>query len=175
MSADTPSKKPMGLIISIALNGLLIGLLAGVMLAGGPKQRGGQPGPSAGDEGDRGLARAIIGAAPENERRELRKLMGKAWESSRPDRQIIRDAQSAISNAVGADEFDSELILAEFEKWRAADVRVKSNVQNALVDILEQLSPESRQALAAEMKRHDTRRERWRERRERRQERRQRD
>ena len=166
MSAENASRTPWGLVLSVALNGLLIGLLAGVMRSGGPHKRGGPPGgPEAGPAGgDRGLARAIIQSAPADARPELRRAMSDAWASSADDRARVRSAQKTISDAVAAETFDQDAVLAAFEDWREADTRIKARVQTAMADLLAEIPPDARKALAEQMRRHESRRQRRRDR-----------
>ena len=170
MTAEKPSSTPWGLVISLAINGLLIGLLAGVMLSGGPGYRGGPPGGPPGSEMvgaggvDRGLGRAILQAAPSEDRLRIRRIMRDAWPATEADRKLIREAQQAIAKGIAADPFNGDDIAASFETWRSADMRIKAAVQGAMIQALESLPPESRQTLAEEMKRHRTRRQERRER-----------
>lgn len=164
MSSETPRKTPFVLIISVALNGLLIGLLAGVLLSGGPHKRGGPPGPGPGPDGgpasiDRGLARAILQSAPRSERTEIRRAMGDAWRSTADQRQTIRNAQRTIAEAIRSETFDEDTVSQAFEDWRNADLEIKTKVQTALVEALSTLPPEGRAALAEEMTKHQLRRE----------------
>ena len=159
----------------MALNGLLIGLLAAALLWGGPKHRSGPPGGPAGPAGGgEGMARAVIGAAPPENRAELQQIMRQSWQDTRAEREIVRKARRAVAESVTAADFDSAEILAEFKKWRNADLKIKRTVQQALVEALEKLPPESRESLGREIRareshRNDRRekfRERMRERRE---------
>ena len=163
MSSELPRKTPYGLIFSVALNGLLVGLLAGVLLSGGPHKRGGPPGPGSGPDGgpssiERGMARAILQSAPRADRAKIRQTLGETWRSTADDRQIIRESQHTIAEAIRADTFDDVAVAKAFEEWRDADRRVKTAVQSAMVGVLADLPPESRAALAEEMKRRETRR-----------------
>ena len=163
MTSETPRKTPYGLIVSVALNGLLIGLLAGVMLAGGPHGRGGSPGGGPGPDGgpgsiDLGMARAILQSAPSADRAQIRRTMGDAWRSTAPQRRTIREAQRTISEQIRSESFDKDVIAAAFESWRDADREIKTVVQTAMVEALANLPPESRAALSEELKRHEARR-----------------
>lgn len=172
MSAEAKSRTPWALIISIAVNGLLIGLLAGVMLAGGPK-RGGPPpgGPGPGGGGDRALARDIVQAAPIEERQAMREVLTQAWRASEADRRAIHEAQRKIGAAMAAESYDAEAVRNGFAEWREADARVKARVQEALVGVIGQLPAERRQALAKALAERDQRRQKRRDRRQQRQQR----
>ena len=172
MSEERARKTPYGLIISVALNGLLVGLLAGVLLSGGPRGRGGPPPLGPVDGGERAMARAILKSAPQEARLQIRRNMEDAWKNTEAERRLIREAQATISNAVSAETFDRDAVEAAFETWRAADLRIKEAVQQAMISTLEGMPAESRKALAEQMKFREERRERFRERmRERREER----
>lgn len=169
MSDETPAKASNGLIISVALNGLLIGLLAAALLWGGPKHRGGPPaGGQGGPSGEAGMGRAVISAAPQEDRARLRRMMRQAWTASRTDREIIRETRARIAEITASGEFDEASLNAEFAKLRAADTRVKEAVQSALAKALAALPPESRAKLGKSIEEQETRRgerrERFRER-----------
>ena len=158
MTSETPRKTPYGLIVSVALNGLLVGLLAGVLLSGGPHKRGGPNGPGpAGGVGavEHGMARAILQSAPRADRAQIRRTMGDAWRGTAAERQKIRDAQRTIAQAIDAETFNRDAVMAAFEAWRDADREIKTAVQTAMVEALDDLPTESRAALAEDMKRHE--------------------
>ena len=166
MSAEPSQKTPWILVFSFALNGLLIGILAMTLMLGGSKQRGGSPSGGIGGviAGDRGLARAIIESAPASERPEFRRIMGDAWRDARSDRAVIREAQKKISEAVQSGQLDKAAIEAAFKEWREADMRVKTKVQVALVDVLSSLPEENLAELAEILKEYENRRGRFRDR-----------
>ncbi len=159
MTTESPRKTPYGLIVSIALNGLLVGLLAGVLLAGGPRGKGGPsghgPGPGGPGGMERSMARAILQSAPQADRAKIRRTLGDAWKSTESDRRVIRDSQRIIAEQVRSDTFDSDDVAAAFAAWRDADRRIKTSVQTVIVEVLDSLPAESRRELAEEMDRRD--------------------
>lgn len=162
MSDQTNSKTPWLLVVSFALNGLLLGMLAMGLIIGGPRhQDGPQGGPvgAGGPGGDERMARLLISAAPEADRAEVREIMTTAWESTQAERETVRQARRAVSEAVTAADFDSAELQAEFEKWREADLEIKRTVQQALVDVVDKLPPESRENLGQILRDRDARRE----------------
>lgn len=159
MSAETSSRPPYGLIFSIVLNGLLIGLLAGVFLSSGGKKKA-EPDAAVRLGGiDRGVGRAIIMAAPAEDREAIRTRMRKGWERAAADRAIVREAQTVIAREVGSANFDKAAIDDAFANWREADLRVKKATQDALAEALNDLSPEARARVSKIMTEHGSGRE----------------
>jgi len=160
MSGDTPAKASNGLILSVALNGLLIGLLAAALLWGGPKHRSGPPpGGQGGPNAEAGMGRAVLSAAPQEDRAKLRRMMREAWRATRADRETIRETRTRIAEIAASGKFDEASLNAEFTKLRAADARVKEAVQGALAKALAALPPESRAKLGQTIEEHEARRE----------------
>lgn len=154
MSTETSSGTSKGFIISVALNGLLVGLLAAALLWGGPKQPNPGDMPRGGPALESDMARAVSRSAPPEHQEELRQIMRSAWESSQDDRKTVRDAREAIANYISSGDYTQSDLEAEFAKMRAADQRIKESVQNALAKALASLPPESRALLAEELKKH---------------------
>lgn len=166
MSSEAPQKTPWILVISFALNGLLIGILAMTLMVGGPKHSdrpltGGNSGVTA---GDRGLSRAIMRSAPASERPEFRRIMGDAWREARADRDTIREAQKKIGASIQSGKFDAAAAEEAFKEWREADLRVKAKVQDALVEVLSSLPEDNLDELSEILKEHESRRGRFRDR-----------
>lgn len=165
MSAETSGNSSKALIISVALNGLLVGLLAAALLWGGPKHRGTPGGPPPeGAGGDAAMARAVIQSAPPADRAKLRQLMRAAWEDTRADRMLIRETRDVIAKRVASGEYEEAQLNADFAKLRAADARIKQTVQSALTKALGELPPESREKLSEAIAEHEARRGERRER-----------
>lgn len=159
MSVETHNKSSKGLIISVALNGLLVGLLAAALLWGGPKHRGAAGGPPPeGAVGDAAMARAVIQSAPSADRAKLRRLMREAWEDTRADRMLMRETRNAIAERVASGDYEEAQLNAEFAKLREADMRIKQTVQSALTVALGELPPESREKLSKAIAEHEARR-----------------
>jgi len=142
----TDKRAPYGLIASIAINGLLIGLVAGMWISGGNSAADQRRGPP----GDR-LTQGVIERAAPDERRIVGRALGAAWRGAEAERKAEREAREAVMAAVSAEPYDEAAVEAAFDAWRAADSEVKQSIQAALSDVLANVSPESRRAIAARL------------------------
>ncbi|MEL6259108.1 MAG: periplasmic heavy metal sensor [Pseudomonadota bacterium] len=105
---SNPKKRlPYGLIGSIVLNGLLIGLVIGVTAAG-PKRSA--PPSGAGATPEQRLAQGVFRLSPGPERRALRRDLRQAWASTRVDREAIDQARQDLAAALIAEPFDPAAI-----------------------------------------------------------------
>jgi uncharacterized membrane protein len=134
------------LFISVALNLLTIGVIAGAYGAGVRVERGApsavvdrMPGP-----------RAFIRALPEESRTKVRERLATSWQDSRDLRRAAGEARTAAFDAAAAEPFDVERVRAAFAELRQADQRAIGVFHDNVVDAFAEMSAEERrQAIAA--------------------------
>ncbi|MEM9738860.1 MAG: periplasmic heavy metal sensor [Pseudomonadota bacterium] len=140
---------PLWLTVSVLVNILLVGLIAGFMI-GKPRggSMGGSPPPGAQLRSEVALGRGIIAVTPESDRREigqrLRRVMAQGGGQIR-DRQAARNA---IILALRSETFDPTTVADGLSTLRAADRRLQDRLHGGLVEALSDLSLEQRQQLA---------------------------
>ncbi|MEO0982947.1 MAG: periplasmic heavy metal sensor [Pseudomonadota bacterium] len=145
--AAQKTRAPIGLIISIAINGLLIGLVIGMVLAG-PRTRAAPPQEGRPNPPEQQIAEGVVRAAPFGMRRELRQSLRRAWIDARPDREALDQIRLDLAAALAAEPFDRAAVDEAFLAWREADMAVKEKIQTALADAMASLPPERRALIA---------------------------
>ncbi|MGD9979844.1 MAG: periplasmic heavy metal sensor [Hyphomonadaceae bacterium] len=176
------------LFLSLALNLLIVGAIAGAAGAGVrlERSRGAvverMPGP-----------RAFLRALPPETRALMRQELAASWGASREARQAAIQARREAFAAVAAEPYDAARVRAAFERLRAADQAAIAVFHDNVADAFGTLNPEQRrEALDAlrraapasradarpaddgaseltpeeRQQRREQRRQRWRERRE---------
>lgn len=133
----------LGLIISLIVNALFVGLIVGGMLG---KPRHGHGGPGRGNP-DFAIARGIQSVVPESERDEIRSAFRAAFMESRELIGKKREAQSRLSEALVATPFDKAAVDEAFAEIREADNVLKERFQSVLSERLAEMDPSERQAL----------------------------
>ena len=134
------------LFISVALNLLVIGAVAGALGAGVRIERSApgaavdrMPGP-----------RAFMAALPPESRGKVREQLVLSWVESRELRRAAAEARRIAFEAASAEPFDVERVRAAFAEMRAADQRAIAVFHDDVADALAEMSPaERREALAA--------------------------
>jgi len=144
MSDSAKPRLPIILMISLVLNGLLIGLLVG-----GGLSKQGQTSPQVGAE--RALVRGLERAAPEPERAEIRQAMRQAFAASRAERRLVRRARQDLRRAVVADPYDVEAVDAALKAVQEAETRARAKLQAELAEQLGRLTPEQREMIMRDM------------------------
>lgn len=153
MTAVTPSRLPIWLIVSLLVNALLIGVLIG----GGLGQR--KAGPAmAGPGGEDMLVRGIDRAVPDEQRRAVRRAFRRAFADSRQERIQVRNTRQRLAALLAAEDYEASEVQSAFEDLRAAEAAMKARLHDVLAEQLATLSPEQRQAILSDMDRRDRRR-----------------
>ena len=146
MSEQTPPKRrwvtPL-LAVSLVINMLIVGIIAGVFIANGP------------GKGDRldGPARSLVGtpfirALEPEDRRALAQEMRRDGERLRENRTALRARIEALLTALNADPFDSDAVRSILREQRDIALKRQNIGEALLVDQLAKLSREERAAYA---------------------------
>ena len=130
-----------GLAASLLLNVFLVGIEAGHVFIGhrGVRSAGGMSGPL--------VKPAHIRALPTEEKRIFDAAMDSHREAIRTARKQHRAARLATEADIAASTFDRARLTADFRALRDANDAVQEAVNNALIDSLANLSPQSRSDL----------------------------
>lgn len=129
------------LFVSVALNLLVVGAVAGGWSAGVRLERDGGdsatvsrlPGPG-----------AFLGALPPELRDSMRDELATTWSESREARQAAVQARRDAFAAAEQEPYDAARVRAAFERLRAADQAAIGVFQNNVIDGLAELTPEQR-------------------------------
>jgi uncharacterized membrane protein len=136
------------LFLSVALNLLVIGAVAGAWGAGVRVQR---------EVGDAVVARmpgpgAFLRALPPETRELMRAELADSWTQSRELRRAALQARREAFEAASTEPYDTERVRAAFARLREADQRAIGIFHDNVVDAFARLTPEQRreamQALA---------------------------
>ncbi len=127
------------LAVSLLLNVFLVGIVAGRVFGarGAPAPR-----PDAAL-----VPPAHVRALPVDERRSFAASMKSHRDAIRAARQAHRAARTTLEAAIAAPAFDRDAVAADFAALRQASMAVQEAVNAALVDALQDLSPQSRASL----------------------------
>jgi uncharacterized membrane protein len=133
----------LGLIVSVALNLFLIGAAAGILSMGAhlAQQRPARPGPGGGQ-----LWRASRALPPEQARAFRQALRAEAL-AARPLADAGRRARERAWLTGTGDRFDAATTKTALAAARAADMRTRQRLEEAVVDIAGALPPEQRRAV----------------------------
>ena len=130
------------LFVSVAVNLLVIGGIAGALASGVRVQRDNpeaivarMPGP-----------RAFMAALPAETRAKVRAELVDSWIETRETRVAAREARRAAFAAAAAEPFDAERVKAAFAQLRAADQTAIGVFHDNMIDAFAALSPEERAA-----------------------------
>jgi len=134
------------LFVSVALNLLVVGAVAGAWGAGVRVQRevgeavvARMPGP-----------RAFLAALPPDTRAIMRRELADSWTESRELRRAALEARRDAFVAASTEPYDAEQVRAAFARLREADQRAIAVFHDNVVDAFARLTPEQRrQALDA--------------------------
>ncbi len=163
MSEPQVRRFPFWLTVSVLINLVLVGLLAGVFLNAPAKPDHGR-----GGHGDR------PGSELSREEREgVRKLMRASFESGREAMDVRREAERNLADALRADPYDEAAVRTALASLREADRIARDIIADRMFDGLDELNSNQRALVARIMagnmeKRGKTRErlEKFRERRE---------
>ena len=119
------------LIISIALNLLLVGVFIGQRVGEGRFEH------------FRWMTREL---EPQT-REQLRENMRAHIKASRQERQELRVAQQALHKAIAAEPYDRDRVAASLEQVRHASLALQETMHINMLEILADLGPEDRQRI----------------------------
>jgi uncharacterized membrane protein len=128
------------LFLSVALNLLVIGAIAGAFGAGVRLQR---------EVGDAVVARmpgprAFLAALPPETREIMRRELADSWGESRELRRAALQARRDAFAAASAEPYDAERVRAAFAQLREADQRAIGVFHDNVVEAFARLTPEQR-------------------------------
>ncbi len=127
--------------VSVALNLVLVGLFGGLVL----RPPAGEP---AAGSPERETARTLLREASPEDRRAVRTRLARSWRQSAEERDILREAQLAVSDALLADPYDPEAAKEAFARLNAADAALRLAIQTDLAETLAAADPAARAQLA---------------------------
>ena len=135
------------LFTSLALNLLIVGIVAGWMASHGGDRRP-----------DFGAARGLVGepflrALPDEQRRELMRDVTREAPRIRESRESLRARFEAFLTALRAEPFDAEVVAGLMREQRAVALGRQDIGERLLLERLEAMSPEQREDYAASLER----------------------
>lgn len=134
------------LFVSLAVNLLAIGGIAGAFLSGARLQQPApEPEPTALVERLPG-PRAFMAALPPEARVKIRQDLATSWRESREQRQAAAQARRDAFAVIGEQPFDAARVKAAFEEMRAADQAALGVFHDNIIDTFANLSNEERTA-----------------------------
>lgn len=144
-SPNTASTKPhramrWALFVSLALNLLIVGVVAGTVLSGGPK-RGMPP-------GERSVGAPYIKAFERSDRRAMRQEMRELLPDRRQQRAATKADFAQFSNLLRADEFDAAAARSLMEAQMARTADVLELGRDITISRISDMTPDARRAYA---------------------------
>lgn len=140
--ADTPKRRrwvlPV-LVVSLALNLLFVGLVAGSWWRHGPS--------GSRDRIITGAVERLMQDLPEDKRGHAAQLLKQHRESVRPVRQQLRDARDAAKEAVLTEPFDEAKVQAALARFREIRTSQHKSMHAMVMDLMKQLTLEERKEL----------------------------
>lgn len=155
MTTPAPKQQlPIWLIVSLALNLLLIGGLAGWALAPDPTpltetSRWTRTAPSSPDRSDQAERRQT--------RRAARERLRETWRATHETRRELNTARETLKAAIVADPYDEARVASAFQAMREAEAKLERTTQDYLLTTLGKMRQEEREALAESMLRNRSR------------------
>lgn len=104
-TSSAPRWMKIALVLSLSLNLLIVGAIAGAALSGGGKWHGPPGKPRGGAE-----ANLITDALPEADRRDLRRTLMRAMRSDHERREALRSEMAALADVMRAPDFTPEAL-----------------------------------------------------------------
>ena len=95
---------------------------------------------------DPGLA-AVADGLDASQQEAFRQILAKARQDVRSDSKAARDARNELAQLMSQPELDRNAINAALETARTADVRVRAQIEAAVVDFAASLDPKARAVL----------------------------
>ena len=137
--APNPKTVPFALVVSGALNLVLIGALAGFALRPPPPPPDGPP-----------LHRPQVERAVSSEDMDtVRGLMRAAFRDSDEQRIELKKAQMAVAKLLQQDTYDEAAVRAALDDLGAADSALKTAIRDSLLERVAALPPDQRQRIAS--------------------------
>ena len=159
--SDSGARFSYGLMASVLVNLLLVGLIAGYLI-GRPDRGGGPAGPPPGPmHSEYELARGIVEAIPESGRRETIGAFRDVILDHGPSIRERMAAREALRAAIASEPFDEARVREAFDNMREVDQALQAAFQGEIVERLSALTPQELQEISDAMARPA----RWRERR----------
>lgn len=145
--SDTPKKRRWlvpALVISLALNLLVVGIVIGAVTSGGGKQRGGHDG---------GPARGFIGepflrALPQEHRRALAEGLRENPVAMQETREALRERVQNLLTVLRTDPFDAETAARLLSEQRSLVVDRQKHGESLLLERLSTMSAAERSTYA---------------------------
>ena len=137
------------LFISVALNLLVVGALAGAWTAGVRVAR---------DTNDSAAIarlagpRAFLRALPPETRTIMREELGDSWTQTRDARQAAAQARREAFEAVAQEPYDGVRVRSAFERLRAADQAVVGVFQDDVIEAFADLTPQQRREVLSALR-----------------------
>ena len=137
-TSASPRRWPHWLIVSLMTNMILVGLLAGLLLQSGPKNRpDGRPG-----------ERFTWASRDGGDREKIGHVFREAFKASESARQARADVRRRLADAVSADPYDADAVRALFRELRESDDTVNEATHEAMVGLFATLPVEDRRHMA---------------------------
>ncbi len=128
-----------GLIVSLLVNVLLVGILAGATIGQAGRSNAARP---------QGIVPpANVRALPSADKQIVRQAMAAHRDAIRDARRDHRAARQVAEADIAAPVFDRAKVEADFAALRAAGLRIQENIHAGLIDGLKTLSPDARAAI----------------------------
>lgn len=142
------------LFLSVGINLLFIGLVAGhalhrpgPMMMGAPGQFGG-PGRYAGPPPGEGAIEGLLQSLPEQVQQEMRKTMRERRAQSEPKLRELQEARRKVRQAMVAEPFVPQRLSEAYAEVRKRGEAVQEDFHEAIVEVAGKLPPEGRRRLA---------------------------
>lgn len=139
-AASTTGTSRWLLIVSLALNLLLVGALLGGMLLDRGRRHGGGP------EGVRGGLTAFVSTLPADRREALWEATRKQWGELRQMRKEARKARQAVDEALAAEPFDKAKLIAAQAQVAESEARIHGPTRALFADIAASMTAAERRA-----------------------------
>ena len=135
------------LFLSLALNVLLIGVIAGGAIADMRHQKA---------RATEAVARApnmraLMESLPPARAAEVRSRVVETWRSAQAERQAARQARVEVARIAGAEPYDEAAARAAFAKMRQADAAVASRFHDVVADSMASMTVAERRAMLRQL------------------------
>lgn len=135
------------LVVSVLLNGVLIGVL--VQRAASQPELLSSHHREASLDHDRFDPRSFLHALPENRREDARRDLHNAMQHMHPLMREAGEARRAARDALAAEPFDREAAIAALARARTARAAMQAHGEAIVLDIVSDLDPQTRRRVLA--------------------------